>query len=121
MNFKKEYDCLSGNYKESKISIFDNVRFLSILVSLSISLFIYCVYWFCSWQLTIPYKFLIEIGTWNFGQRLAFLFEFPSYHFLVYYSVYAYKKDTDMFNKIFPLSITTGFCLFIFLVSCLEK
>lgn len=115
MNLKKEYDCLK------KESIFDNVRLLSILVSLSISLFIYSVYWFCSWQLTIPYKFLFEINTWNFGQRLALLFGFPSYQMLVYYSVYAYKKDKDMFNKIFPLSITTGFCLFIFLVSCLDK
>lgn len=91
------------------------------LVSLSISLFIYSVYWFCSWQLTIPYKFLFEINTWNFGQRLALLFGFPSYQMLVYYSLYAYKKDKDMFNKIFPLSITTCFCLFIFLVSCLDK
>lgn len=115
MNLKKEYDCIK------KESIFDNVRLLSILVSLSISLFIYSVYWFCSWQLTIPYKFLFEINTWNFGQRLALLFGFPSYQMLVYYSVYAYKKDKDMFNKIFPLSITTGFCLFIFLVSCLDK
>lgn len=112
---KKEYNCLK------KESIFDNVRLLSILVSLSISLFIYSVYWFCSWQLTIPYKFLFEINTWNFGQRLALLFGFPSYQMLVYYSVYAYKKDKDMFNKIFPLSITTSFCLFIFLVSCLDK
>lgn len=112
---KKEYDCIK------KESIFDNVKLLSMLVSLSISLFIYSVYWFCSWQLTIPYKFLFEINTWNFGQRFALLFGFPSYQMLVYYSVYAYKKDKDMFNKIFPLSITTGFCLFIFLVSCLDK
>jgi hypothetical protein len=114
MNFKKEYDSLSGNYKESKYKIFDNIKVLSILISLSISLFIYCVYWFCSWQLTIPYKFLFEMNNWNFGQRFSFLFGFPSYQMLIYYSVYAYKNDVDKFMPIMPLALSTLFMLMVF-------
>lgn len=115
MNLKNEYDCIK------KESIFDNVRLLSILVSLSISLFIYSVYWFCSWQLTIPYKFLFEINTWNFGQRLALLFGFPSYQMLVYYSLYAYKKDKDMSFPIMPLILIILLSLCVFILSSCPK
>ena len=108
---KKQYDCLKNE------SMFDNVKILSILVSISISLFIYCVYWFCSWQLTIPYKFLFEINTWNFGQRFSFLFGFPSWQILVYRSVYGYKKDEDVSGWIMIFGLISLLMLMVFIVS----
>ncbi len=101
--------------KKKNYSIFDNIRLLSVLVSISISLFIYIVYWFCSWQLTIPYKFLFEINTWNFGQRFSFLFGFPSWQMLMYFSIYAYKKEEDMFMPIAPLILITLLMLMVFI------